>query len=140
MRRSQEIAMTLLSDFIMLGTKSGGSFALSKSKTQLFILCIEGLMVGIKNVINRDLLQDVWDLNGFDQKFMPELVHGPVAPQDLQELGDYISNLSRAGMVIGGDLETEKVLRQAAGLPDVIEDPLAGVVMPPEDNSISLEG
>ncbi len=121
MRYNRAIATTFLADFMMLGSGDTGSFALSKSKTQLFIRAVQGLVNGIADTINRDLLPKLWAINGFKPELMPKMVPGHIAPQDLVELGDYISKLAGAGLVFGGDPETEKVLRQAADLPESVE-------------------
>lgn len=121
MRYNRAIATTFLADFIMLGSTDAGSFALSKSKTQLFIKAVEGIVKGIADTLNRDLMPKLWKINGFDPIFMPIFTPGQIAPQDLVELGDYVSKLASAGMVFGGDIETEKVLRQAADLPEEVQ-------------------
>jgi hypothetical protein len=120
-RYDQNIARTVLADFLMLGHSNAGSFALSKSKTQLFLRSLEGFINNIAAVLNKDLLIDIWNLNGFPGEMMPELKPGQVAPVDLEELGNYISKLATAGLIFGGDPETEKVLRSAADLPEEVD-------------------
>ncbi|MEN6621469.1 MAG: hypothetical protein ABFD50_07980 [Smithella sp.] len=124
-RYSQAIARTVLADFIMLGSSSG-SFALSKSKTELFLKAAESFLNSVAGVLNRKLLPDLWELNGFDMSEIPHFVPGEIAPTDLQELGDYVSKLAGAGLQFGGDPETERVLRENAGLPgEMVEGQLA---------------
>jgi hypothetical protein len=115
-RYRQDMARTVLADFIMLGQSDKGSFALSKSKADLFLRALEGHAEMIAGVLNRQLMPRLWALNGFNPGLMPKIVPGAVAPADLTELGDYIKALASSGYTIL-DEETETVLREAADLP-----------------------
>jgi hypothetical protein len=116
-RYQGDIARTILADFIMLGQSERGSFALSRSKVDLFARALEGWLESIADVCNRHLIPRLWGLNGFDRATKPKLVPGNVAPEDVKELGDFIESLSRAGYVIT-DIDTENRLRSAGGLPE----------------------
>ena len=115
-RYRQDMARTVLADFIMLGQSDKGSFALSKSKADLFLRALEGHAEMIAGVLNRQFMPRLWALNGFNPDLMPTIVPGAVAPADLTELGDYIKALASSGYTIL-DEETETVLREAADLP-----------------------
>jgi hypothetical protein len=115
-RYQANIARTVLADFIMLGQGDRGSFALSRSKVDLFAKALEGWLGSIAEVINRHLIPRLWGLNAFDPATAPTLVPGRVAPEDLRELGDYVEALSRAGVPLV-DEDTEARLRSAGGLP-----------------------
>jgi hypothetical protein len=116
-RYQGDIARTILADFIMLGQGDRGSFALSRSKVDLFAKALEGWLSAIAAVINRHLVPKLWALNGWDVTRAPNLVPGKVAPEDIKELGDFVEALSHAGFSIN-DPETENRLRSAGGLPD----------------------
>lgn len=116
-RYQQDIARTILADFLILGSSSRGSFALSKSKTDLFLRSLEGYTANIAAELNKDLIPKLWAINGFDPDTMPIAVPGQVAPTDLDELGNYLLHTSQAGFQWAGDPETEKKVRQAAGMP-----------------------
>lgn len=120
-RYQGDIARTILADFIMLGQGDRGSFALSRSKVDLFARALEGWLSAIAEVCNRHLVPQLWKLNGFDPETMPALVPGRVAPEDIKELGDYVESLSRAGIMVA-DPDTEDRLRTAAGLPEAPVD------------------
>jgi hypothetical protein len=132
-RRYQgDIARTILADFIMLGQGDRGSFALSRSKVDLFAGALEGWLSAIAATINRHLVPRLWRLNGFDSGVMPYFVPGRVAPEDIKELGDYIASLSRAGIMVA-DPDTESRLRDAAGLPQAPSDEMENTI-PREDD------
>jgi len=124
-RYEGNIARTILADFIMLGQGDKGSFALSKSKTDLFLGALEGWNNAIAAILNRKLIPDLWEINGLDPNLMPYLKPGRVAPEDIEELGTFVEKLSRAGFVLAPDEETENRLRSAGGLPDKIPDELS---------------
>lgn len=122
-RHQHNIARTVLADFIMLGGSDRGSFALSQSKTDLFLRAIEGFTKAISSVINSQLMPRIWALNGFDFDVMPVFQFGKVSPVDLEELGRFIARLSGAN---------EDLFRDEA----ILEDILDKVDMPlPKDMS-----
>lgn len=138
-RYDKAIARIVLADFIMLGSDGKGSYALSKDKTDLFILSLHGWLESIASVVNRDLLPRLWQRNNIDPAHMPILVPGAIAPEDLGVLGKYVTDLVSAGMFMA-DEGTENHLREAGGLPE--KDPDAELIQPvvvepepvPEDN------
>jgi hypothetical protein len=117
-RYQQDIARTCLADFLMLGNSSAGSFALAKDKSSLFLRSLEAILNSIASTLNRHLVPRLWQLNGFDLEVMPQFNYGEIAPVDLDALGNYVRNLSGAGVDLL-DEETDDYLRDQAGLPRV---------------------
>ena len=119
-RYQQDIARSVLADFLMLGTERG-SFALSKSKTDLFLQSLEAYLGQIRDTLNRHLLPRIWRLNGFSFDTMPHYEFGEVARTDLDELGSYLRNiagLAGSGVPLFPDENLEAHLRDRAGLPE----------------------
>jgi hypothetical protein len=116
-RYEQDMARTILADFLILGSSSRGSFALSKSKTDLFLRSLEGFTAAIAAELNNDFLPKLWKINGMSPDTMPVIKPGQVAPTDLVELGLYVQQMAQAGIPLAGDPEIERKLRQAADLP-----------------------
>ena len=121
-RYDQAIASSVLADFVLLGQKSAGSFALSDNKTELFATAMDAFLEGITDTFNRQLLPRLWKLNGMDYEMMPTLAHGDLKRQDLQALGAFISSMAGAGAPMFPDRELENHLRDIAGLPPAPED------------------
>ena len=117
-RYQQAIARSVMADFVMLGANDRGSFALSKSKADLFLRALEGYADTIAAQLNRKLLPYLWELNGMNKTDMPKLVRGRVAPVDLEELGQYIQRLALSGVDLFPDDNLDKHLRDVAGLPE----------------------
>lgn len=128
-RYQGDIARTILADFIMLGQGERGSFALSRSKIDLFARALEGWLKGIAATCNRHLIPKLWKLNGFNSEAMPYLVPGRVAPEDLKELGDYVEALASSGIPLT-DPDTEERLRGAGGLPEPPVEEEGGSTIP----------
>ena len=126
MRHQQDMARVAMADFLMLGQGERGSFALSKSKSDLFLRSLEGYAKNISAVLNQRLMPTLWEMNGMPFDTMPRIVPGEVAPVDLQELGEYVKALSGSGIDLL-DEDTQNVLREVGGLPEAdIDDDMMG--------------
>lgn len=115
-RYNQQIAMTVLADFIMLGHESVGSFALGSSKVDLFVAAVESWIRLIAEVFNSHAIPRLLSLNGMDTSRPPNLTYGQVQAVDLVELGTFLFNLSQAELLTP-DNNLEDHLRELAGLP-----------------------
>jgi len=101
----------------MLGGGSNGSYALSKSKTDLFLRALESYITQVVDTLNKQLIASLWELNSLDPKLMPKLVAGDVAPHDLKELGAYLRNLNGADINLADQPEIVDALLHNAELP-----------------------
>ena len=118
-RYQHDIARSVLSEFLMLGTGSGGSYALSKSKTDLFLRALESYISTVADVLNKQLVERLWDLNGLPIETMPKIEAGDVAPHELRELGSYLRNLNGANIDLSDEPEVINALLRNAELPEV---------------------
>jgi hypothetical protein len=116
-RYQQDIARSVMADFIMLGTNDRGSFAMSKSKSDLFLKALTGYMSNVGETLRRQLFPNLLMLNGIDPKLAPIGRHGNIAPVDLEELGQYLQRIGLAGAPMFPDTELENELRRSADLP-----------------------
>tara|TARA_R110001632_G_scaffold45016_1_gene114468 strand:+ start:776 stop:2128 length:1353 start_codon:yes stop_codon:yes gene_type:complete len=122
-RYQHDIARSVLSEFLLLGT-SGGSYALSKSKTDLFLRALESYIQAIVDVLNKQLVERLWQLNGLSYDLMPIIKAGDVAPHDLREISSFLRNLNGAGI----DVSTHpEVIQDLMDLAELEYDPEAGV-------------
>jgi hypothetical protein len=122
-RYDQRMAMSVLSDFILLGHERVGSFALGSSKIDLWTMAVEAICKSIAEVVNQHAIPRLLKLNGMKVETTPELKYSEVSSVDLGEISEYVSKLIGAGAMTP-DLELEEFLRGLAGLP-----------MPSDDNS-----
>ena len=114
-RYQHDIARSVLSEFLLLGT-SGGSYALSKSKTDLFLRALESYIQAIVDVLNKQLVERLWQLNGLNYDLMPTITAGDVAPHDLREIASFLRNLNGAGIDVSSHPEVIKDLMDIAEL------------------------
>lgn len=121
-RYNQEIAMSVLADFILLGHEKVGSFALSSDKTDLFAVALGTILDSIADVLNRYAVPRLFALNGFPTEDLPKIVHGDMEKPDLAALGAYLGALVNAGVPLFPDEDLEAYLREAGGLPEKSEE------------------
>ena len=114
-RYQHDIARSVLSEFLMLGSQ-GGSYALSKSKTDLFLRALESYIQAIVDVLNKQLVERLWELNGLNYDLMPRIEAGDVAPHDLREIAAFLRNLNGANIDVSSHPEVIKDLMDIAEL------------------------
>lgn len=116
-RYQHDIARSVLAEFIMLGGGSNGSYALSKSKSDIFLRALESYINTIVDTLNKQLVEALWRINGLDFKYMPKITAGDVAKHDLKEMGAYLRNLNGASITIADDINIVDALMEIAELP-----------------------
>lgn len=128
-RYQHDIARSMLSEFLLLGT-SGGSYALSKSKTDLFLRALESYIQAIVDVLNKQLVERLWQLNGLNYDMMPTIEAGDVAPHDLREISSFLRNLNGAGIDVSSHPE---VISDLMDIAELDYDPEVEQETPTED-------
>ena len=116
-RYQHDIARSVMAEFLMLGAGANGSYALSKSKTDLFLRSMESYINSIFDVLNKQLVEPLWHMNGLDFDLMPKICAGDVAPHDLRELGSYLRNLNGANIDLSDQDDIVNALLANAELP-----------------------
>ena len=122
-RYQHDIARSVLSEFLMLGGGNNGSYALSKSKTDLFLRALESYIQAIVDVLNKQLVERLWQLNGLNYDLMPCIKAGDVAPHDLREISGFLRNLNGADIDVSDHPEVITDLMAIAELnynPDLV--------------------
>jgi len=107
---------------------------LSKSKTDLFLRALESYIQAIVDVLNKQLVERLWELNGLDYKLMPKIVAGDVAPHDLREIASFLRNINGAGINVSDHPE---VIQDLMDIAELAYDPDVGnqIKTPPEDET-----
>lgn len=116
-RYDQRIAMSLLSDFLLLGSDRVGSFALGTAKVDLWTLAVDSIAKSIAEVVNQHAIPRLLKLNAMRTDKLPYLTYGQVSSVELTEVADFVSKLAQAGVLMP-DRELEAHLRSLADLPD----------------------
>jgi hypothetical protein len=120
-RYNQEIALSLLAQFLLLGTSSVGSFALSSNKTELFAQSLSALLKMLLEVVN-DEVALLCEANGL--KDAPKIKNSPISKQALGDVANYVTQLFGSARML--DAETQAYLRDVADLPEA--EPLTGAL------------
>jgi len=115
-RMSKEIARILGVEQLLLGEGSAGSFALSKDKTQSLFLTVDGTLDELVDVVNADLLWTVWQLNGWDPIYMPDIGKEAVRYQDVEQITASLANMAQAGAVLAPDDPAINDVRDLLGI------------------------
>jgi len=116
-RYDQRIAMSLLSDFLLLGSDRVGSFALGTAKIDLWTLAVDSIAKTIAEVVNQYAIPRLLTLNAMRTDKLPYLTYGQVSSVELSDVADYVSKLVGVGAIMP-DPQLEEHLRQLGDLPD----------------------
>jgi hypothetical protein len=130
-RYDQRIAMSMMADFMLLGSNGQGSWAMHSDKTKLFAMAIGAFLDIIAENFNRFAIPRLFALNDLVISDFPKIVHGDVESTDLGELGTYIGALSSAGMQLFPNKKLEDHLLKLGNLPEALDE-LADI-----DNQVS---
>lgn len=120
-RYMRNITMAMLADFLMLGSQSVGSWALSSDKTRLFSYALGAIMDTVSDVFTRFAIPRLMELNGVPSKLWPSLVHGDIETPPLADVAAYITALATAGM-LRPNRPLESKLLEIGNLPQPPED------------------
>ena len=115
-RYDQRIAMSLLSDFLLLGSDRVGSFALGTAKVDLWTLAVDSIAKTIAEVVNQYAIPRLLKLNAMRMDKMPQLTYGQVSSVELSDVADYVSKLVGVGAIMP-DPSLEGHLRSLGDLP-----------------------
>ena len=123
-RYDQRIAITMLSDIVMMGGDKVGSFALAKTKQSILAAALDAQLANVVEILNDIAVPRLFALNSFTGLTdYPKFKVTSVISPDLQELGNYITALANAQMPLFPDIDLENYLRRIVQFPDVTDDP-----------------
>jgi hypothetical protein len=115
-RYDSRIAMSILSDFILLGHDRVGSFALGSSKIDLWTMAVDAIANSLAEVVNQHAIPRLLRINGMGLENLPYLTYGDVAAVNLTELADFVQKLAASGVLVP-DENLEAYLREVGNLP-----------------------
>ncbi len=113
-RYDQRIAMSVLAQFIILGTERVGSYALASQQKDLFTVALEGWLSSIEQVLNMFAVRRLAALNALTT--FPRISHYPILQPTLQDLADFLRSTVQVNLITP-DETLEEWLRRRAMLP-----------------------
>jgi len=117
-RYNQQMAMSLLADFLLLGHEGVGSHSLGISKIQLFTMALQAFVDSIAATFNAYATPRLLKLNGIDVTLAPTIKASKIEQTDVAGLGAYVQQLAASGIMLT-DEETQNFLRRVGGLPEL---------------------
>jgi hypothetical protein len=115
-RYDNRIAITTLSDIILMGGDKTGSFAMAETKQSMLATALESQLSNIAGVFNKYAAPKLFKINGMNGR--AKIVQGEIETPTLKE----IALLLRAmGVDMTNDMELMNYLRKVASIPQMDE-------------------
>lgn len=114
------ILTSLFADILIMGQTTTGSFALGQVKNSLTGTAVEQLIQGIKDVVNKDLVRQTYELNGWDTSRMCEIDYENLEDTDLETFSKAIQRMGSVGFLTK-DLEVVNRVRGSVGVDSLPE-------------------
>lgn len=116
-RNENKMLMAFLADVLKLGTEAHGSYALSESKTNLLAHGVEHHLKLIKNVLNHDLIRQLYALNGweYNDETSVKFHYGDIETRELDVLSKFVQRTMSVG-AIRATKELEDMLLEQVGV------------------------
>lgn len=97
-RWDNKILMALFADMLKMGQDQVGSYSLAGAKTNIMAMAIEARLQEIQDVLNNDLVKQLFALNGVAPNVkLPKLVYGDLDEVDLDEFSKAIQRIGSVG-------------------------------------------
>jgi len=120
MHHDRQIAKNILAQFMEIGAGSNaGGYSQSQDQSKIFLLSEESVATYISEVINKDAIRELVDLN-FNVEEYPELKYSKISQEDANIMSTAIQRYAQAG-VLTPTPATEDHVRDVMGLPEVTE-------------------
>ena len=120
-RYKTEIITALMASQLILGQNGGGSFSLAESLNGISQMAVEARLIEIKDILNQDLVPQLFALNGWQTDVLPEITYGDLSTPDLDVLSKFIQRCASVGLV-GQDAATVNWIASQANMPIPFED------------------
>lgn len=136
-RYDNRIAITLLSDIILIGNKAG-SFALAETKQSLLAAALQSQLANIADVFNTNAVPRLFSFNNFEGiTELPKIIPSEIKTPSLSEM----SLMLRAmGLNIAGDYNLQRHLRHVLCMPDLDNDTFRDVYAPQANDKAKTDG
>lgn len=99
-RKNREIARIMGAEGLLLGETGSGTYALSRDKTHIFFLLVDGALKYMRDAAERQLLKIFWQLNGFPEDTCPTIQTETVRYADIEEITASLRDMATAGATI----------------------------------------
>lgn len=115
-RLNREIARVVGTESLLLGESGAGSLAMSKDKSTTVGIHADSTLTDVAAAVNKDVLNPLWKLNGWDPKLKPELRPEKLQHRDVTEVTQALRDLALAAL--SPEDPATNAIRRLLGLPD----------------------
>lgn len=98
-RYRKEIVTGLLAPMMILGQDGSGSFALASSLESITKTVVEARLVEIRDTLNKELIPQLFELNGWDLEVLPYFEFDFSGQETLDELSKFIQRIAAVGLL-----------------------------------------
>lgn len=109
------IARVGMMQFLRLGDRAGGSYALSDNQSTLALRAIRAIVRKIAQEWRRKVLKALWLLNGMDLRYLPILGHSEITEDSLKEIGEFLESIASAKDVLDEDPDLFEDMKRRLG-------------------------
>lgn len=114
-RIQREMARIIGTEHLMMGD-TGGNRALAVDKSRNLYLIANSVLGYIRSVLNRDTIDPLWTLNGWDEDLKPTLEVEDVAFKDVSQVTAALRDMATAGAVLAPDDPAINDVRDLLGI------------------------
>ena len=111
-----DILVALSVDVITASPDMQGTFSIKDTKTNLCAMAVEHRLNEIRDVLNNDLLVQLYALNGWSQENMPTFEYGDIADIDSEAFSKAVQRMASVGLM-EVDRETLNKICEVLGIP-----------------------
>lgn len=98
-RWDNKILQALFADLLQMGNTKGGSFNLADSKSSLVNMAVESRLKEIQDVLNNDLVPQLFALNSWPLDRLPKFCFAQVKEEDLDVISKYLQRAASVGLI-----------------------------------------
>lgn len=121
-RLNMEIARILNVEGLLLGADSKGSYALSRDKTNALYLIVDASLNEIREGYQKDIVDTLWTLNGFDPALKPKLKTEAIQFRDIEQVTAALRDMATAGATLAPNDPAINEVRDMIGLSHAPEE------------------
>lgn len=119
-RYDNRIAITMLSDIILIGNNKAGSFALADTKQSMLAAALQAQVQNIADVFNSKAVPDLFNYNSFPGiTGYPKIKPGQIQTPSTKELALMLRAMN---LNIAGDMKLQNYLRHILGMPELDQE------------------
>lgn len=111
------IARMMMMQFLHLGDRSSGSYALSDDQSSLAVRSLMALAMKIAGEWNKKLMPLLWAVNAKDPKYMPRMRASEISKDGIAQMGQLLQGLGRAVGLWESDIDMRMAIAKLLNLP-----------------------